>query len=411
MEQLLLSISLIILVTAFFDLINEKFLHLTVEISLLLQSAIIALVFFLLKKNGIFHFHSRIINYLSDFDLNEYLVKGVLCLMLFSGATHINFHKLKENARAITVFSFLSTFLSAVIYGGLFYLVLPLIGMKVSLSICLLFGAIVSPTDPIAATGILPKLGLPKRTGLIIEAESLFNDGVGVALFVCFLHMVSHDAGESFCYVLFKELLGGVGVGLILSAITFYFFRISRDEHRQIFFSLGTVIGAYAISEMLNVSCAIAAVTCGIFYSSCVDKYEIHNHNYEIFWDVIDNLLNRVLYIIIGFYVIYVLEMPHRIPLAILTIVINFIARFLGVYLVTFVAGELPDNFSKLRFSTLLTWGGLRGGLCLAMALSTYIRLPREDYLAITGCVYILVFFTTVIQGLTIGKVYEKIKS
>ena len=214
----LASFAIIFLIVVVFGFINEKTLRLTDEIALMLFTTIATLIVLVLRVAGVVQTEDFLY---AKFDLNKLLVDGVLCFMLFAGSAGIKISKLKSDIKLITSLSLLTTLLGAVIFGALFFLVSKISGVGLSFPICLLFGAIVSPTDPIAATSILRKFNLPRRTGRVIEAESLFNDGVGVALFVCFSGIVKHAQSENFFLLLFQELGGGIAVGLAAGFLSF----------------------------------------------------------------------------------------------------------------------------------------------------------------------------------------------
>ncbi|MCF0146311.1 MAG: cation:proton antiporter, partial [Eubacterium sp.] len=323
----------------------------------------------------------------------------------------IKISKLKSDIKLITSLSLLTTLLGAVIFGALFFLVSKISGVGLSFPICLLFGAIVSPTDPIAATSILRKFNLPRRTGLVIEAESLFNDGVGVALFVCFSGIVKHAQSENFFLLLFQELGGGIAVGLAAGFLSFQLFKRTSNSFRRIAISLMAVAGAYAICTSLNFSGPIAAVVCGIFYATQKEKLKDQDFDhYDKFWEVIDVLANSAVYVIIGFYAAFVLNVPNAVILFIGAVIVNTIARAGSVSASAAMFRPLPDQYSVKHFTSLLTWGGLKGGLCLALALSTISFLPEQAFHIVAGCTFVIVFFTTVIQGLTMPRVYSRIE-
>ena len=403
---------LLIVLIGFF---NEKVTKLTYEISLMLYSVVIGgiLVFIIAASMGTST--SELLGGFLFFNIEDFLMDGVLCFMLFAGSCHMRLSDFRRLARPVGVLSFLCTFLGAVFYGLLFYGVSNLMNLTFSLPMCLMFGSIVAPTDPIAATSILNKFGLPEDTSFLIEGESLLNDGVGVALFVCFSGMVTQSSGGSFFAVMARELLGAVLIGAAVTAVFFVIFRHTKDRKRQIFVSLLMVSLAYSLCEIFDCSGAIASVVCGVLFSSLRDKAEKWQglnglEEFDSFWEVIDNLLNSVLYVILGLSFIRILQMPSVLILSVAAIACNLIGRFSSLYTSTLFMGKLPDGFEKLNFSALLTWGGLRGGLCIALAMSTKSMIPPDIYHIVLGCTYAIVFFTTVIQGLTMKKVYQKIK-
>lgn len=398
---------------------NEKVTHFTYEISLMLFSAVIGFIILLI---GFFVGDSSSISQcLENFhflNIESFLMEGVLCFMLFAGSCHMRLFDFKKFARPITLLSIFATLLGAIFYGVLFYGVSQLIGLNLSLPVCLMFGSITAPTDPIAATSILKKFNLPSDVGFIIEAESLLNDGVGVALFVCFSGMVTaqnSSEGSGFFAVMFKELFGAVLVGIVVTAICFPIFRRTKDAARQIFTSLLAVSLAYLLCEQFGFSGAIASVVCGVLFSALRNRAEqqgdtLDLEEFDTFWDILDKLLNSILYVMLGLTFIHILQMEHVLLLSISAIIINLIGRSGSVALTSLFAGPLPDNYDKWSFTKLLTWGGLRGGLSVALAMSTQSLVSTDIYYIILGGTYAIAFFTTVIQGMTMKKVYKNIE-
>ena len=395
---------------------NEKVTKLTYEIALMLFSSILGILVLV----GVTMFHDtdvgNVLKQVQDFDIHDFLMHGVLCFMLFAGSCHMKLKDFKEQARQITVLSLVCTLLGAAFYGFLIYGAGILFGLKLSLPVCLMFGSIIAPTDPIAATGILSKFGLPKKTSFLIQGESLFNDGIGVALFVCFSSVVSASSSsdESFLGVMFREIFGALLVGVVVTAVCFLMFRFCKHAYLKIFISLLAVSLSYALCESLHFSGAIASVICGILFSELRTRFsktedESHAEIFDSFWETLDVFLNSVLYVLLGLSFISVLRMEHVLLLSATAILANLIARSASLSLSTLIIGKIPDNFSRFGFVTLLTWGGLRGGLSVALAMSTKDIVPEQTYFIILGCTYAVVFFTTVIQGLTMKPVYKRI--
>jgi len=299
----------------------------------------------------------------------------VLCFMLFAGSCHMRWKDFARQKRPIAVLSIVATLLGAVFYGICFYGVSLLLHLNFTLPMCLMFGSIVAPTDPIAATSILNKFGLPKIISFLIEGESLLNDGVGVALFVCFSGMVTAQKSGGFFVVMFREILGAVLVGGLVTIVCFYIFYKTKDEIRQIFTSILAVSLSYVLCEYFNFSGAIASVVCGVMYSSLRHYFERKGKEWnleklDVFWQVADNLLNSILYVILGLTFLHILSMPKVIIISVLAIACNFIGRSGSLAVSTFMLGPIPDGFDRGSFIKLLTWGGLRGGLCIALAMS-----------------------------------------
>ncbi len=402
-----------------FGFLNEKVFKLTNEIALMLISFVVGLIFYithiLTGFDANFYIEQLSLSPL-NFDLNNFLVQGILCFMLFAGACRLKWNDLLKNFKLTAFLSLLTTLVTAVIYGSLFYLVSLLIGLDVNFILCLLLGSIISPTDPIAATSILRKFGLPKNTSLVIEGESLFNDGVGVALFITVLGLATNTSESNFFFVMFRELFGAIAIGLVISFLLFKIFIKTDDKFRQIAVSLLTVSASYALCEFFECSGAIASVVCGIYFATKMHTLKKRTHEkyytYYDFWEVIDNLLNSILYVILGYSFIFV---THLAPLTfaiigISAIIINLIARALGVSASVLFCRPLPDGYKPVSFVTLLTWGGLKGGLSFALALGTQGLIPDNTYYIFLCATYFVVFFTTIVQGLTVKSVYNRLE-
>ena len=367
MEGFLPQLVLILLLIVLFGFFNEKVTKLNYEISLMLFTIILMFVALavslLLGGNA-----ERIIKEVQTININEFLMEGVICFMLFAGCCNIRLEDFEKNARQVTVLAIVATLLGALIYGFMFYGLSYLFGAKLSIPVCLMFGSIVAPTDPIAATGILKKFGLPKGISFLIEAESLLNDGVGAALFVFFSSMVVADSNVKFFEVMGKQLFGAVLVGVLVTLVCYIVFAKTKDNTRRITVSL------------LAVS-----------------------------WEIADYLFNSVLYIMLGLSFLRILNMPHVLMTSIGAIICNTVARFVSLFISSNIMGEIPDGYDKLSFVKLLSWGALRGGLSIALAMSTQNMLDADTYHIVLGGTYAVVFFTTVVQGLSMKQVYNRI--
>ena len=404
------SFVVIIAIVCGLGFFNEKVTKLPYEISLMLFSTVIGIVIViattLIKGNSI-------LEQAQMMDVQEFLLEGALCYMLFASSCRMKLSDFKAQARQITVLAFVCTLLGTIFYGLLFYGASLLLGAGLSLPVCLMFGSIVAPTDPIAATGILSKFGLPKNISFLIEGESLFNDGVGVALFVCFSGMATSTSSEGFISVMLRELLGAVAVGAIVTALCYLLYHFTKNKMLRIFISLLAVSLSYALCEEWGFSGAIASVVCGILFSTLRSRFSQEEpediQTFNSFWETLDALFNSILYVMLGLSFVRILQMEYVVLLSLVAITANFIARVGSLSLSSLIMGKIPDGYNRLNFIKLLTWGGLRGGLSVALAMSTQEMVPEEIYYIILGGTYAIVFFTTVVQGLTMKPVYDRI--
>ena len=397
---------------------NEKVTHLPHEIALLLFSAVLG--FAGLFAEMIISGGSTASEILMDtevldmLDIQDYLLEGVLCLMLFAGSVHLKLSDFKRMARQVTVLSVVATLLGALFYGFMFYGVSSLLKLDLPLPLCLMFGSVVAPTDPIAATGILSKFGLSDDIAFLIEGESLFNDGVGVALFVVFSSMVTGKSTGGFFAIMARELFGAAFVGFAVTWLCFQIYKRTDSEELAFFISLLTVTVSYIICEKADFSGAIASVVCGITFSALRAKEGTIGspgrlERFSSIWDMLDVLFNSLLYVMLGLTFVQVLQMEHVILISLSAIVLNLIARSGSLAVSSLIMGEIPDGYDRWSFVKLLTWGGLRGGLSIALAMSTWDFLPPHTYYILLGSTYAVVFFTTVIQGLSVKSVYDGI--
>lgn len=416
MANFLLFLVSILIIIVLITTINEKKIKKPNEIIILMASLMLGIMLSIFNKFEILAITPKIIKVLNTYRIDRVLLEVLLCFMLFSGASEIKLNELIKNYKPISLLAFIATFISSFLFGAMFYAIAHLLGIDISFTLCFLLGSIVSPTDPIAATGILAKLGMSEDLVATIAGESLFNDGVGVAIFVFLESLYTNASKENFAFVMAKELIGAIAIGFVVSIILFKFLELTEDPIKHIIISLIAVILCYILCEHFGFSGAIASVICGIYFSSKHDKYKKCNACvdccdwYDDFWKILDTLMNYVLYVMIGLSFVYVVKVKFGIIIAIAVIIINLIARSAGVFISSVLIRNNPGNYSDKNLTILLTWSGLKGGLCLALAMSTSSLLPSKiyDYFLIVS--FSIIVFTTIVQGLTVSKVYEKIQ-
>ena len=418
MEHILAGLLFILFLVVLFGILNERTLRISNDIALVLFSFLFAAAAKFLEWMGLVNFQETIVGNIAGIDLQEFLMEGVLCFMLFSGASGVNFNRFVKNIKSISLLALLSTVLSSYVYGILFYGISLLMHLDFSIWLCVLLGCIVSPTDPIAATSILKKAGLSKNVSTVIEGESLFNDGTGVAVFVCIKNIVNNTSDLSFPVLMAKELLGAIAIGLAVSFVLFKLLRATDNPMFHIFISLLDVTSAYLICEHLGCSGVIASVVCGLYFSRNMAKNEEWRRVvdpkdwYEDFWHVADTMFNSVLFILIGLAVWNVPKHRYLVLLILSAVAINFIARYAGVGISSLIIGrkKIPNRYSIGEFTMLMTWSALKGGLSLALAISTQEFLPEDAYQVILIMTCVTMYFTIVVQGLTTGKVFSMVE-
>ena len=414
---ILLFLIIILAVIVFAGILNEKIFKLQSDIALILITVILAMILLIVRAVIPDGTATAFIDGLGSFGFEEYLMDGVLCFMLFAGAGKVNMGKFRQNLRPICLLALLATMLSSFIYGGLFYLVAGIFAIPMDIWTCILLGCVVSPTDPIAATGILNKIGLSKSVCSVIENESLFNDGTGVTLFI-FVRSIVMSSGKSNFFVLMgREVLGAAAVALGVSFLLFRLMRLTRDPVRYILISLLDVSLVYVICEHLGFSGVIASVVCGMYFSYSMDKMARQvmvvdpRDYYRDFWEILESILNAILFVMIGLLVLNA-ELSRYVAILIpASIIVLIISRSAGVFISTVMTGKhIPGNYNLTEFVTLMTWAALKGGLSLALAVGTKEYLPHDIYVVFINVTYMSIFFTVLVQGLTVGKVYVRLE-
>jgi monovalent cation:H+ antiporter, CPA1 family len=341
---------------------------------------------------------------------DQTLLHGMLGFLLFAGALHLDLGELARHKIAIAVLATLGVLISTAIVGGLSWLVLSLLGIRIALIYCLLFGALISPTDPIAVLALLNRIGAPRELEIKIAGESLFNDGVGVVVFLGVLEIATgkHGFQASDLGLLFlREAVGGAVFGLATGLLTYGLLRSVDNYQVEILLSLALVAGGYALANALHLSGPIAMVVAGLLIGNHGRSFAMSLttvRNLDLFWELIDEILNAVLFVLLGLELLVLTFTGKYLLAGLLAIPIVLLARLLSVSVPIWALQRWqPFTPGSIR---VLTWGGLRGGISVAMALSLPSEAAgqpvpeREIILVVT---YVVVVFSILIQGLTIG--------
>ncbi|MBR6381436.1 MAG: sodium:proton antiporter [Lachnospiraceae bacterium] len=393
--------------------LNERVFKLQSDIALIFFSLIFSVILLIAKLIVPDPVLKDLIGRLGEFEFREYLMDGMLCFMLFAGASKVNMGKFRKNLRPIALLALLTTVLSSFLYGGLFYLVALAFRLPMDFWMCVLLGCVVSPTDPIAATGILSKIGLSKNVCSVIENESLFNDGTGVTLFIFVRSLIVHSGESNFAILMIKEIGGAFAVALGVSFVLFSVMKMTRNPVRYIMISLLDVASVYMICEHFGFSGVIASVVCGMFFSYCMDRMKRTatvvdpEHYYGDFWEILESILNSVLFVMIGLLVLNMKLSVHALFVVPAALLILLLSRGAGVWVSSVLTGrKIPGNYNLKEFVILMTWSALKGGLSMALAIETAEYLPEAVYRIFTNVAYVTIFFTVLVQGLSIKKVY-----
>jgi CPA1 family monovalent cation:H+ antiporter len=403
-----IAVSCLVL-TALLAYLNNRFVGLPTAIGVMSIALLLSFALVGLDKLGIGGFRDYEQALLSSIDFSDVLMQGMLSLLLFAGALHIDTSQLSDARWQIGTLAVLGTLLSSLLVSfGLWY-TLPMLGVSLSLSYCLIFGTLISPTDPIAVMGILKSAGAPKRLELVITGESLFNDGVGVVLFSLVLTMITSNEAPTVTQglmLLLQEAGGGILFGLALGYLTLLMLRSVDSYQVEVLITLATVLGGYALATRLHVSGPLAMVVVGLVIGSHSHALAMSDNSRQrlgMFWELLDEILNSVLFVLIGLQVILIPFPGDIARAAVMAIMVTLAARLLSVGWPVALfrrAFRLPSGSWQV-----LTWGGLRGGISVALALSLPPGPERDTVLALT---YAVVVFSILFQGLTIRRVIRK---
>lgn len=395
--------AILISLAALFSYLNFRYLRLPTTIGVMLFALLLslALIAFGWIEPRVAQHAEQL---LSQVDFDETLLLGMLSFLLFAGALHVNINDLARQRWIILTLAVGGVIMSTLIVGTLSWWLFAALGLDLAFSYCLLFGALISPTDPIAVLGILKTAGVPKSLESTISGESLFNDGVAVVLFIILFRLATGSAEVSVGEIagLFAlEALGGVVYGLALGFIAYRMLRSVDRYQVEILLTLALVMGGYGLAHALHVSGPIAIVVAGLLignHGRLLAMSKKTREHLDMFWELLDEILNAVLFVLIGLEVLVLAFTRQYLLAGLLAIVVVLLARFASV--------AMPIAIMRWwrRFNPhvikILTWGGLRGGISVALALSLPPGHERELIVAVT---YVVVVFSIVVQGLTIG--------
>ena len=393
--------AILITLSALFGYLNYRFIKLPTIIGLMLISMLMSIFLVVLGNFGL-GIEQYWMPVIQSINFNKTLMVGMLSFLLFAGALQVDIGELLRQKWEVTVYATVGVFISTALVGALSYCILGWLGLKMQLIYCLLFGALISPTDPIAVIGMLRNAAAPKSLEVQIAGESLFNDGIGVVLFAVLLEMAT---GHHTTYIpdaisLFAtETIGGAIFGLVIGWIAYRILKSIDNYQIEILVTLSLVTGGYALASAINISGPIAIVVAGLLIGNHGRKFamsEVTRNNLAMFWELIDVILNSVLFVLMGLELL-ILQLS-------LTYVLAAVAAIFIVLLSRFVSIGTPMRLlafrKKFSLSTLIimTWGGLRGGIAVALALSLPVGYERNIIIAIT---YGVVVFSVLVQGLT----------
>lgn len=403
--------ALLITLAALFGYLNVRYLRLPVTIGVMSIALLFSLSIVGLSELGFTGIEVYARKLLSQINFYDVLMNGLLSLLLFAGALHINLDELADRKWPVALLATGSTVASTFIIGITTWYILAIVGgVNISLMYALLFGALISPTDPVAVLGILKSVHAPRSLETLIAGESLFNDGVAVVVFTTLLHLAtgSHPVSGASVAILFaKEAIGGVVFGLGIGFIAYRMLKNIDDYRVEVTITLALALGGYALALYLSVSGPIAMVVAGLLigkHGRALAMSDNTRQYLDKFWEMIDEILNVLLFTLIGFEMIMLTFTNQYLLASLLLIPTVLLTRFICVGIPISVIRRTLRLQRDPHAVKILTWAGLRGGISVALALSLPAGMEREILVAVT---YTIVVFSILIQGLTVGKIIK----
>ncbi len=404
-------VAALVTLTALFSYINHRVFRLPTMIGVMLMALLVSLALVATKPLGL-GLEKTAAGLLQRIDFDDTLMQGMLSFLLFAGALQVNLGALAGERWTVTTLSVAGVLISTVVFGSLIHLVLVWLNLDLGYAWCLLFGALISPTDPIAVLGILKNARVSKSLEIQIAGESLFNDGVGVVVFIALHEVVvaGHPLSAGHLGLVFlTEALGGAAVGLALGWIAYLLLKSVDNYQVEVLITLALVTGGYAFASAIHTSGPIAIVCAGILIGNQGRRYamsERTRQHVDMFWELVDEILNALLFVLIGLEVLVLTFTRDLLLTGLVAIPALLLARWISVGLpVVLLRRWHPFARGSIR---IMTWGGLRGGISVALALSLPAGREREIILGLT---YVLVVFSIVFQGLTLRPLVARLTS
>lgn len=411
--ELYYTFSVLIVLASIFAYLNLRFLKLPSTIGIMIIAILVSVGIRLIGNEYFPDTTREMYQLMQDFDFNEILMGAMLNFLLFAGALHINVYDLKEHKWPILTYASVSVVLSAFIISGILYVVAPYLGIHIPYIYCLLFGTLISPTDPIVVLGVLKEAKVPKMIETKITGESLFNDGVAVVMFAVVLKIATDHTFEadfaSVSGLFLLEAGGGILLGALLGYTASRVMKKIDDYKLSVLITLSIVMGGFLIAKQLHFSSPLAMVIAGLIignYGKRVAMSETTQDYLSKFWELVDEIMNAILFLFIGFELLMLPDLEEQLLLGFVTIFICLIARTLAIFLPASTILR-KNTFTQGSLITMV-WGGIRGGVSIALVMSIPNSAGeiKEILLEVT---YIVVLFSIVVQGLTVGKVAKKV--
>ncbi len=409
--ELLDIASILLSLAALFAYINHRWIKLPTAIGIMLISLVISLVFI-----GVGQFSPSLGDairvFVEGIDFNETLMNGMLSYLLFAGALHVNLVELKKQGLLVGMMASAGVIVSTFLIGGVSYYLFGAFGLQIPFIWCLVFGSLISPTDPVAVLGVLKTAGAPKSLETKITGESLFNDGVGVVVYLALLGFAgvghgSHDVGASEVVILFiKEAGGGVVIGLFLGWMCYRALKSIDNYHVEVLLTLALVTAGYRCAMALHMSGPLAMVVAGLMIGNQARSEAMSDatrKHVDMFWELIDEILNALLFLLIGLEIFVLDFSPMVLVAGLILIPITLAARYTAVLIPITILKN--SRIFTPGITKILTWGGIRGGISVALALALPPGEVRDVILLVT---YVIVIFSITVQGLSLKSLVAK---
>ncbi len=408
--ELYYSFSVLIVLASLFAYLNHRFLRFPATIGIMVIAMMVSVGLVLFGNTLFPKTFGEFSALIKEFDFTEVLMGAMLNFLLFAGGIHVNINDLKEQRAPVIIFSTVSVVISTFVVGGILYYLFPYIGVSLPFIYCLLFGALISPTDPVAVLSILKQANVSKSLETKVAGESLFNDGMAVVVFAVILNLaVGEEVDLTFSnisWLLLKEAGGGLLLGVLLGVTASRAMRKVDDYKISVLVTLAVVMGGYLIAHAIHISGPLTMVAAGLFMGNFNKKFTMQSVTRDYlnkFWELIDEILNSILFLFIGLELLLIPDVGGFWLPGLICIAIVLLARFISIWVPTKI---IPFR-KKFNAHTVkvLVWGGIRGGVSIALALS----IPENEYKSIiVSITYFVVVFSIIVQGLTIGKVANK---
>jgi len=407
--ELLNLVAILITLCALFSYLNHRFLRLPTTIGVLIISLLVSLALIALGSTFI-QINERVTQAIHNINFNLVLMQIMLGFLLYAGAQHVDLNHLKKRKYLVSILATIGVAFCTILVGSSTYLLFNIMGLNIPFTYCLLFGALISPTDPVAVLGILRQVKAPQSIESTVAGESLFNDGIGVVVFIILLEIASggNDLSLShIAYLFLVEAIGGVAFGLVIGYLAYLMLKSVDNYQVEVLITLALVMGGYALAGVLHTSGPLAMVVAGLMIGNrgrTLAMSDTTRQHLDTFWELLDEVLNALLFVLIGFELLILkLEMPY------------LIAGFAAIPMVLFsrfISVGLPIALVRRRrhytphLIKVVSWGGLRGGISVALALSLPVGPVREALVVVT---FIVVTFSIIVQGLRFGPLLKKL--